>query len=121
MHKQPKRRPPGNFTAPTPGVEIDLGDGAARLLRYSLRSFQMMDERKLRRGASLGSELAELIWIGLHDPVTGVEPEGVTLDQLRGLDVTWFPYLRECYELAFEAAFRDPDQKKDETATAAAG
>jgi len=108
---RPRLAPPRPFTEPSPSLLITLDDGVERKLCYTLRSYALMDERKLRRGLrSLGAEIPELIWIGLHAP-DGTPPEGITLEQIQALGADWYPYLVDCWRLAHEDAVGSQEKK----------
>lgn len=57
--------------APTRGVPVDLGDGKARRLRYSMKTRRIMieaagGEEKLIEQLTNGTNLTKLLWYGLQ-------------------------------------------------------
>lgn len=111
---RPIERPAnGGITRPTDdSVEIDLGDGVTRELRYSMAALKRLKEHGVL-GRRDDSDIPLLIWIGLHAE-DGTPPD-VTVAQIEGLGVHWLPYLGAAFVAAFTHSMPVPP-KEDETA-----
>lgn len=107
------KRPSGGITQPTDAsVDIELGDGITRELRFSMKKLKLLKEHGVL-GRRDDSDIPLLIWIGLHAE-DGTPPD-VTVAQLEGLGVDWLPYLGAAFVAAFTRSMPAPP-KEDETA-----
>lgn len=113
-------RPAGGITQPTDAsVEIELGDGVTRELRYSMRKLKLIKEHGvlLQRDSS---DMPLMIWIGLHAE-DGTPPD-ISVAQIEALPVAWLGYLAAAVNAAFTQSLPAPSKddlaEKKESATA---
>jgi hypothetical protein len=90
------------------GVELDLGDGVVRIVRYSIATVKRMHEMGLQRNNWTDPDVPTLVWLGLHDDA-GNPPADVTLEQMTALPPYWLPYLGGVLVAAYHDSF--PPQK----------
>lgn len=115
MASRPLPAPPTTLPPAPDPVEIDLGDGKKRILRYTVRSLQRLKAKLGHRmiGPNAGlqdldeSLLPELIFEGLR--VGDAEPD-VTIDQIVDMPTNALPYLLHCFVRAYSGSL---PEKKD--------
>lgn len=115
-------RPPVGITQPTEAsVEIELGDGVTRELRYPMRKLKLLKEHNVL-GRRDDSDIPLLIWIGLHAE-DGTPPD-VSVAQIEALGVNWLPYLGAAFVAAFThsmpTAPKEEEVEKKESSLATA-
>ena len=99
---------------PSDPVEIDLGDGVKRTLRYdvgSLRRIKAALGKGMLTGIPLDEELAALIWHGLFGP-NGEQPD-ITQAQIEALPSTYVGYLIQRFWMAYSGSM--PEKKAPAT------
>ncbi len=98
-------------------VEIELGDGKKRELRYTVRTLQRMKASIGRAmlgpgGGLMGLDedvLPELIWHGLHDKAGN--PPDISVAELTDLPAAAIPYMMNAFVRAYSGSL--PQKKAD--------